>query len=273
MKVAIIGLNDWAQSAAKYWRDKGDEVTVIEKVVGIVVPDGAYGLVVRSTRIHPRELTTSSPVTTDVREFFQRCPARIIGVTGSSGKTQTTRLIARMLEEAGKRVWRGDGGDANLLDLLRKVKAGDLVVLALSSMQLIDLNVSPRYAVCLRVIPGEHDFHRNTREYVAAQGNLFWHQQTGDVAIYDQTNDFATQIALLSRGTSVPFLAAPGSTVHGDEIGIGDVVIGKMDEFGLLDQESVENACAAVTVATMVLGSRAEPIRRALRAKRNEPKE
>ena len=273
MKVAIIGVEAWAASAAKYWRSKGAEVTVINKVSDIVVPDGVYDLVVRSTRIHSRELTTTSPVTTDVREFFQRCPARIIGVTGTSGKTMTTRLIVRMLEEAGKRVWLGGGGDDFILDFLNKVKAGDLVVLELSSSQLMDLNVSPHFAVCLRVTPGDRDFHRNTREYVAAKGNLFWHQQPGDIAVYDETNDFATQIALLSRGTSVPFLKAPGALLHGGTIEIGDIAIGTTEEFGLEGKEMIENVCAAVTVAIQVLGVKPEPIRRALKGLRKGSQE
>jgi UDP-N-acetylmuramoylalanine--D-glutamate ligase len=228
--------------------------------------DKPFDLVVRSTNIHPAELAKKSVVTTEVREFFRRCPARIIGVTGSTGKAATTRYIARMLEESGKRVWRGGGDEQFLLDFLGKVKAGDLVVLNLSSHQLMDLDVSPHFAVSLRINPEQRDPKWDAREYVAAQGNLFWHQRPDDVAVYDVGNDFATQIGLLSRGARIPFMETPGAVVREQVMLLDEHEIGEVDDLGLVTKEAKENACAAVTVAAQVQGVKPEAIRRAFRA-------
>ena len=264
MNVAIVGAGEWNESAVKYWRTQGSVVTVYENARAMIRAAQPFDLVVRSTKIHPAELKKAKVVTTEVREFFKRCPARIIGVTGSTGQTVTGRYVARILEEAGKRVWRGGGDGKFLLEFLGKVKAGDLVVLELSSCQLMDLDVSPHFAVCLGVSPERRDFEWDMREYVAAMGNLFWHQRSEDVAVYDASNDFATQIALLSPGGRVPFLKPPGALARAGSIEIGDTVLGKTSDFELTSQETIEYVCAAVTVATQVLGVGPDAVRRAL---------
>jgi UDP-N-acetylmuramoylalanine--D-glutamate ligase len=270
MRVAIVGGGDWNVSAARYWRTQGADVQVYETIADMARQAKIFDLVVRSTSIHPAELGRKKLVTTEVREFFRRCPARIIGVTGSTGKAATTRYIARMLEESGKRVWRGGGEEPFLLDFLAKVKARDLVVLNLSSHQLMDLDVSPHFAVSLRINPEQRDPKWDAREYVAAQGNLFWHQRSDDVAVYDVGNDFATQIGLLSRGARIPFMETPGAVVRQQIMLLDELEIGNVDEFGLTDNEAVENACAAVTVAAQVQGVRPDAIRRALQALRQD---
>lgn len=201
--------------------------------------------------------------TTGVREFFQQCPARIIGVTGSKSKGVTAGLIARMLEEAGKRVWLGADGRSSL-EFLAKVKASDLVVLELSSFQLMDLDVSPHIAVCLMIAPENAGRHGSVREYIAAKGNLFWHQQPGDVAIYDGSNDFSTQIAQLSPGRKIPFTKAPGAQIMDGRVTIGGTVICDVSEAETAAPGNPEAVCAAVTVAWEVLGDKPEPIRQAV---------
>ena len=129
----------------------------------------------------------------------------------------------------------------------------------------MDLDVSPRIAVCLMIAPEHQDWHRNVREYVAAKGNLFWHQQAGDLAVYNAANDFSTQIAQLSPGRKVPYLAAPGALVEAGEIVIGDTVICQVSEVGLVGPHNLENVCAAVTATYELVGKNPEPVRRAVR--------
>lgn len=278
-KVAIIGAGVEGQASARYWLAKAADVTVHDLATDVVVPKGAhavlgedylkglnaYDLVVRSPGVKPRDIKTTTPVTSGVREFFQHCPARIIGVTGTKGKGTTSTLITKILEAAGKRVWLGGNIGRSPLDFLDKVRASDLVVLELSSFQLMDLDISPHIGVCLMIAPEHMDWHGNIREYVAAKGNLFWHQQPGDVAIYDALNDFSTQIAQLSPGTKIPYLQDPGAFVNGSAIEIGGTVVCQTNEVGLLGPHNLENVCAAITATREILGDNFEPARRAIR--------
>jgi UDP-N-acetylmuramoylalanine--D-glutamate ligase len=277
MRVAIIGAGISGKAAAKYWLAKGSDVTVHDRLVDVKLPSGvktvlgpnylanlnSYDLVVRSPGVRPRELAVTVPVTTGVREFFQRCPARIIGITGTKGKTTTAGLLARMLEEAGKRVWLGADGRSPL-DFLGRVKASDLVVLELSSFQLMDLDVSPHIAVCLAIEPERMNWHGSVREYIAAKGNLFWHQQPGDIAVYNGRNDFSMQIAQLSQGRKVSYMETPGARMADGRIKLGGTVICEADEVKAMESSYVENVCAAATAAAEILGDKLEPVRRAV---------
>ncbi len=279
MKVAVIGGGVEGQAAIRYWTAKGAEVTVHDQNPQLRVPEGTktvlgedylkglgkYDLVVRSPGVKPSSIKTSAPVTSGVREFFEHCPARIIGITGTKGKGTTASLIARILGEAGWRVWLGGNIGRSPLDFLGKVKASELVVLELSSFQLMDLDVSPHIAVCLMIAPEHLDWHKNIREYVAAKGNLFWHQQPGDVAIYDAENDYSTQIAQLSPGNKVPYLKAPGARIESGKIVIAGAQICRTSEVGLIGPHNLENVCAAVTAAHEILGDNLDPVRRAVR--------
>ena len=72
-------------------------------------------------------------LTSEMEAFFEVCPCRIIGVTGSDGKTTTTSLIAAILKAAGKTVWLGGNIGTPLLPLVRQMKEEDFAVVELSS--------------------------------------------------------------------------------------------------------------------------------------------
>ncbi len=279
-KIAIIGGGIEGTAAAKYWSQLGNNVTIHDMSGDIVAPEAVktvlgsdylkglneYDLVVRSPGINPGDLKTTTPVTTGTREFLQKCPARIIAVTGTKGKGTTTTLIARILEEAGKHVWIGGNIGRSPLDFLGKVRASDIVVLELSSFQLMDLDVSPHIAVCLMVVAEHMDWHSDLREYVAAKGNLFWHQRPTDIAVFNADNDFSTQIALLSPGRKIPYMSSPGAYVEDGEVMLGDENICSTCDVGLIGRHNLENICAAVTAAHEVGGVDAAAIKRAVSA-------
>ena len=76
------------------------------------------------------------PFTNDAQLFLERCPAPVIGITGSAGKTTTTALVANIVADAGYKVWRGGNIGNPLIEDLPKIKADDIVVMELSSFQL-----------------------------------------------------------------------------------------------------------------------------------------
>ncbi len=278
MNVAIIGGGIEGMAAARYWSELGSSVTIRDKSTDISAPKGVqtvlgadylkglneYDLVVRSPGVNPNDIKTKTTVTTGTNEFFQKCPARIIGVTGTKGKGTTASLIVRILEEAGKRVWLGGNIGRSPLDFLAKVKASDIVVLELSSFQLMDLDASPHIAVCLMVVAEHMDWHSGIREYVAAKGNLFWHQRPTDIAVFNVGNDFSTQIALLSPGRKIPYMSPPGAYVKDGNVMLGEDAICATCDTGLIGRHNLENICAAVTAAHEVGGVETVAIRRAI---------
>ena len=112
-------------------------------------------------------------VTSEMDVFFHLCPCKIIGVTGSEGKTTTTTLIAKMLEAAGKRVWLGGNIGTPLLPLCRQMQKTDFAVVELSSFQLMDMRRSADIAVVTNLSPNHLDVHKDMEEYTLAKQNIF----------------------------------------------------------------------------------------------------
>jgi UDP-N-acetylmuramoylalanine--D-glutamate ligase len=280
MKIAILGYGVEGKSAYKYWLALGADITICNQDDKPEFPAGArvvtgpdylkhlndFDLVVRSPGVKPWEVKTKAKVTSVTGEFLAHCPARVIGVTGTKGKGTTATLITRILGEAGWRTHLGGNIGVPPLDFLSKVRASHLVVLELSSFQLIDLELSPHIAVCL-TIAGEHlDWHRGMNEYVAAKGNIFWHQEPDDVAVYNAHNEYATQIAKLSVGKKIPYLEPPGAVVKDGKLVMDDLEICTIDEVGLIGPHNLENVCAAVTTTWELVNRNPDPIRRAVKA-------
>ncbi|MFB0534898.1 MAG: UDP-N-acetylmuramoyl-L-alanine--D-glutamate ligase [Anaerolineae bacterium] len=87
------------------------------------------------------------PISSETRLFAQLCPAPIVGVTGSSGKTTTTALVGGMLEKAGYRTWVGGNIGQPLIGYLTDIRPEDKVVMELSSFQLEFFAPAPRERV------------------------------------------------------------------------------------------------------------------------------
>lgn len=280
MKVGIVGFGTEGQAALHYWQASGDDVTVLDADEHKLVPNGVervlgvkyledldrFDLVVRSPGNKPWVFKTKARVTSGTREFLEKCPAPVIGITGTKGKGTTATLVARILESAGKRAWLGGNIGVPVLDLLPKIQPSDWVVMEMSSFQLMDSERSPHIAVCLMIAPEHLDWHRSLEEYVAAKGNIFAHQVPGDMAVYHAHNKYASKLAHLSTGRRVPYLEAPGAEVRGGRVVVGDVEICLVDEVGLIGPHNLENVCAAVTATWDVVQRNPAPVRKAVNA-------
>ena len=135
---------------------------------------------------HPA-LTTAcekgAELTSEMQVFFELCPARIIGITGSDGKTTTTTLIYKLLLAAGKTVYLGGNIGAPLLPRLFGMTSEDFCVVELSSFQLHTMTKSPDISVITNLSPNHLDYHTDEREYCDAKFNIFLHQDKSGVLV------------------------------------------------------------------------------------------
>lgn len=100
---------------------------------------------------------------------MEMCPCKMIGVTGSDGKTTTTSLINHILEKAGYNTFLGGNIGTPLFTKLPEMTPEDIVVLELSSFQLMDMQVSPQIAVMTNVTPNHLNIHKDYDEYIEAK--------------------------------------------------------------------------------------------------------
>ena len=127
-------------------------------------------------------------LSSEMELFFQTCPSRLIGVTGSDGKTTTTTIIAEFLKEAGRNVYVGGNIGKPLLPDVADMVEEDFAVLELSSFQLMTMEQSPHIAVVTNLSPNHLDYHHTIEEYVRAKKNIFLHQGPEDRLILNYDN-------------------------------------------------------------------------------------
>ena len=268
MNIALAGYGVEGRSNYAYWSrqtdDAGDPLHSISIVderepentpagVSTIFGDGAFGrlngfdMVVRSAGVAPAKIVTDGKIWSGANEFFEKCPAPIIGVTGSKGKGTTASLIASILRAAGKKVWLvGNIGVASL-DVLEDVRADDIVVYELSSFQLWDLERSPHVAVVLHMEPDHLDVHADFDEYVAAKAHIARYQTTVDRIVYNTKNQWATEIASASVGQRLPYPSEYGVHVRDGMYYYGKVPICETENVLLPGVHNLDNAAAAIT--------------------------
>ncbi len=130
------------------------------------------------------------PITSQMRLFLQLCPGRVIGITGSSGKSTTTALVGAIAAESGQPFIVGGNIGEALLGRLHEITPGTNVILEISHTQLQYTGRSPAIAAITNITPNHLD-QFSWDEYVGLKRNIIAHQGPDDVAVLnadDQTS-------------------------------------------------------------------------------------
>jgi UDP-N-acetylmuramoylalanine--D-glutamate ligase len=130
---------------------------------------------------------TGAQITSETELFLNACPAQIIGVTGTVGKSTTAAMLHAVLQASGRRAWLGGNIGRSLLPELDQIQRDDLVVLELSSFQLHLLNENARWptgAVVTNCLSNHLDWHGTREHYVAAKQQLIRNLPPGGLAVF-----------------------------------------------------------------------------------------
>lgn len=297
MKVAILGYDIDGGSSAGYWHHLGAEITICDQKTDLLLPSyvtdaqlgdsylanlDRFDLLVRTPGLHPSKIVAANPdapnildkVTTTINEFFEKCPAPIIGVTGTKGKGTTSTLIYKILEAAGKKTFLGGNIGTVPLDFMAQVTSESYVVLELSNFQLIDFKYRPNVGVCLMVVPEHLDWHPTKEEYFAAKANLFAKQTPEDRVVYNSGNGISTKIVEQSKASKIPYFVpllgqeshkVAGAYVVGDEIYYGDTKVCDTSDVALLGRHNLENICAAISAVWSIIDGNTDVILQVVR--------
>jgi len=226
-KVAIIGIGVSNIPLIEYLHEIGAEVTVFDKreidkidtdiMNKIICYDMEYSLgenyleklagfdiIFRSPSCLPTnpalqlEAARGAIVTTEIEMFMELCPCTIFGVTGSDGKTTTTTLIYEILKAKGYNCYLGGNIGYPLFTKVSEMKPEDMVVLELSSFQLMGMKISPKISVVTNITPNHLNIHEDMEEYIEAKKNIMKYQSVKDGTVilnYDNniTKDFAKE--------------------------------------------------------------------------------
>ncbi len=130
-----------------------------------------------------------SIITSEMEVFFEVCPAKIIAVTGSDGKTTTTTLIYKILTQSGHKCHLGGNIGTPLLCSTDNISPEDIVVVELSSFQLHTMKKSADVAVVTNITPNHLDMHKSYEEYIEAKQNIYIHGDKNSILVVNKTND------------------------------------------------------------------------------------
>ncbi len=282
-KVAIIGLGVSNLPLIDYFHDKKSIVTVfdsreigeipkeiIDKVTNYAMEMSlgksylnklhGFDLILRSPSCLPtvpeleEEANRGAIVTTEVELLMKMCPAQIIGVTGSDGKTTTTTLIYEILKKAGYNCYVGGNIGIPLFTKLHEIMPDDKVVLELSSFQLMGIEVSPSISVITNITPNHLNVHKDYEEYIEAKKNIFKYQDRDGIVILNYDNEITRDCSAEVKGNVIFFSSKEkldnGYIVDDDVIKECDDKLRKhiigTKELTIRGKHNYENICAAI---------------------------
>jgi len=286
MKIVIAGYGLEGESSYRYWATNPvNSITIADQrqpdraiPVGIDVIIGQdafeklqdFDLVIRTAGLAPRKIKTNGKIWSATNEFFNKCSAPIIGVTGSKGKGTTASLIANIMRESGRKVWLlGNIGESSL-DILNQIEKNDVVVYELSSFQLWDLEKSPHIAVVLFIEREHLDVHDSIDEYVKAKANITRYQTVTDFLIYNKSNQYARDIASSSKAHSIGYIDEKSAHIEAGQFYYGEQKICSVDALQVIGKHNQDNACAAIDVVWGLVKD-TEAIKRGLRSFKGLP--
>ncbi len=303
-KIAFLGLGIENVSLARFLLNQGlEEITILErdkdsisdrleslnKIKKVNLVSGVdyladlnqYQILFRSPGVplHLEELKEAKEsgviISSAMRLFFDLCPGKIIGVTGSKGKGTTATLIFQILKEAGKDVYLGGNIGIAPFDFLNQLSTTSLIVLELSSFQLEDFEKSPQIAVVTNIFeehlkaadPKNPNFHKNFAEYINAKKNIIKYQNRQNFTITNFSNKLTKQLAQESQAQVYYFSGLErvgrGAFIDQDQIKIkvpaGEFLLAKISEIPLLGRHNWENVCAA-SITSYLAGAGMEAI-------------
>jgi len=205
------------------------------------------------------------PFKTITNLYFELAPCKIISVTGTNGKTTTSRLINGIFEawtkknKDSKAFFAGnDRQNIQVLDKLADMKREDVLILETSSTQLLlNSGISPYIGVITNITPNHIDDHGSFENYIEAKKNLIRFQKKEDFAVLNYDNEITREISGDLKGTVFMFSRKKeleeGCFVSQDRIMIRrfgrEIFLLNLSDIKIPGAHNIENVLAAASAA------------------------
>ena len=190
-------------------------------------------------------------ITSEMEEFVRYCKGKIYAITGSDGKTTTTTIISKLLEAEGYKTWVGGNIGTPLFSNIEEIDENHMVVLELSSFQLMTMNLPVDVAVVTNLAPNHLDMHKDMQEYIDAKKNIFLYQSNDSVLVLNRENDitygFESEAKAEIREFSSKRVLENGAYFNEGVLYLDGNIVCKKDDIVIKGMHNVENYLAAFT--------------------------
>jgi UDP-N-acetylmuramoylalanine--D-glutamate ligase len=298
-KVLVVGLGRSGMSAARFLRERGAKVTVSDSrsaaalakdvpellEAGIMVEAGGHGLltfrrqdlivvspgVPLNTPEVKQVMALGMPVIGELELASRFLVGNVVAITGSNGKTTTTTLVGKILEDAGLATQMGGNIGLPVVELIAGDSSETWDVLEVSSFQLETVDAfRPKIAAVLNLTPDHLDRHGTFAAYAAAKKRITENQTPDDFLVLNAEDKETQMFAAKTRAQIFWFSGRrpikQGAFVHGESVvwmpsegGRAEPVM-PVAEIPLKGAHNVENVLAAVTIGRLA-GVSSESIR------------
>lgn len=213
-----------------------------------------FDIIFRSPSILPtrKELVIAKEegavITSEIRELLHLAPCKVIGVTGSDGKTTTTTLINEILKANSYHTFLGGNIGTPLFTKLPEMKKEDIIVLELSSFQLMDMDISPDISIITNIAENHLDIHSSFEEYIDAKKNIFKYQDNKGILVTNADNEITNKFKgngetrYFSRSKQTNYFYTDGTYIYYN----GKKILNKND-IKLRGIHNLENIATALT--------------------------
>lgn len=194
------------------------------------------------------------PIETDISIFFQLCEGKIIGVTGTKGKSTVASLVYQILKSKYKDTVLAGNIGVSPLEFLDKIKSTTNVVLELSSFELEGLKRSPQIGVVTSIMPDHLDRYKDINSYVYSKKSIYKYQTPGDYLVlnydYAQTRDMADK----TKGTVIFYSIKKEKKcfVRDEVIYFNKQEVCRVSDLKIFGEHNVSNVMAAICVANIL---------------------
>ena len=188
-------------------------------------------------------------ITSEMEEFVKYTKGKVYGITGSDGKTTTTTIISKLLEEQGYNTWVGGNIGNPLFSQIEDIKENYRVVLELSSFQLMTMTQEIDIAICTNLAPNHLDMHKDMQEYIDSKKNIFLYQNSDGIFIVNRENEITHGFVKEAKGIVKEFSSkreiADGAYYKDNILYLEGREVCKKDDIVIKGMHNVENYLAA----------------------------
>jgi UDP-N-acetylmuramoylalanine--D-glutamate ligase len=293
-RVLVVGLARTGLAASLFCAARGAHVTATDsrtegeigepiaklKSAGVMLELGGH----RQTTYLEQDLIVPSPgvpaddlrlkaaraaevtIWSEIELAYRFMKGRLIGITGSNGKTTTTSLVAHILKKAGVQTILAGNIGTPLIACAGEMNENSWTVAELSSFQLELIDTfRPDIGVLLNLTPDHLDRHHTMEAYAAAKARLFENQTSADAAILN-----ADDPATVQHAPSAPHLfwfgrkkeVQQGAHVRGNKIifrsNENEEELLRLEDIHLVGAHNLENVLAAAAAARLAGASAAQ---------------